>query len=105
MRLLLKEQSELGLHCLLKLCCPCIWMVTIIHNLFCSRPNITALGEVLEEIEELNRRLQPHLQRFTQIVRDDAETGENVSMSMCYESCRGWGVWGGGGHFKGGRRG
>ena len=58
-------------------------MFTIVHNLFCSRPNITALGEVLEEIEELNRRLQPHLQRFTQIVRDDAESGETVSVLMC----------------------
>ena len=27
-------------------------------------------------------RLQPHLQRFTQIVRDDAQTDENVSLSQ-----------------------
>ena len=43
-----------------------------------SRPNITALGEVLEEVEALNHRLQPHLERFTQIVREDAQTDENV---------------------------
>ena len=59
-----------------------IFIILINEDLVCfnSRPNITALGEVLEEVEALNVRLQPHLQRFTQIVRDDAQADENVSL-------------------------
>lgn len=41
------------------------------------RPNISALGEILVEVNELNRRLQPHIERFTRIVQDDAEMNQN----------------------------
>ncbi|XP_060599350.1 large proline-rich protein BAG6-like isoform X2 [Ruditapes philippinarum] len=41
------------------------------------RPNVSALGEVLVEVNELNRRLQPHIERFTRIVQDDGEMNEN----------------------------
>jgi hypothetical protein len=39
---------------------------------------VSALGEVLVEVNELNRRLQPHVERFTRIVQDDGEMNENV---------------------------
>ena len=42
------------------------------------RPNIAALAEVLTEFNELNNRLQPHMQRFTEIVRSDAEMNAQV---------------------------
>ncbi|XP_053380181.1 large proline-rich protein BAG6-like [Mercenaria mercenaria] len=41
------------------------------------RPNINALGEVLVEVNELNRRLQPHIERFTRIVQEDGEMNQN----------------------------
>ena len=39
---------------------------------------MSALGEVLVEVNELNRRLQPHIERFTRIVQDDGEMNQDV---------------------------
>ena len=43
------------------------------------RPNISALGEVLGEVTNINRRLQPYIEQFRQIVSNDAEMTQEVS--------------------------
>nr|XP_034301238.1 large proline-rich protein BAG6 isoform X3 [Crassostrea gigas] len=37
------------------------------------RPRISALGEVLNEVHEINRRFQPFLERYQQLLLDDPE--------------------------------
>ncbi|KAK3587184.1 hypothetical protein CHS0354_016880 [Potamilus streckersoni] len=41
------------------------------------RPNISELGQVLQEVQELNRHIEPYLERFRRILMEDAELPEN----------------------------
>lgn len=43
-----------------------------------SRPRISALGEVLNEVHEINRRFQPFLERYQRLLLDDPELSEQV---------------------------
>lgn len=47
-----------------------------------SRPRISALGEVLNEVHEINRRFQPFLERYQQLLLDDPELSEQVSTNF-----------------------
>lgn len=49
---------------------------------FFSRPRISALGEVLNEVHEINRRFQPFLERYQQLLLDDPELSEQVSTNF-----------------------
>ncbi|XP_022320209.2 large proline-rich protein BAG6-like isoform X3 [Crassostrea virginica] len=40
------------------------------------RPRISALGEVLNEVHEINRRFQPFLERYQRLLLDDPELSE-----------------------------
>ncbi|KAK3087730.1 hypothetical protein FSP39_009769, partial [Pinctada imbricata] len=50
------------------------------------RPRISALGEMLNELHDVNRRFQPFLERFQQLLIDDPELSETELQSnqqMC----------------------
>lgn len=49
---------------------------------FSRRPRISALGEVLNEVHEINRRFQPFLERYQQLLLDDPELSAQVSNKL-----------------------
>lgn len=54
---------------------------------FSRRPRISALGEVLNEVHEINRRFQPFLERYQQLLLDDPELSAQVSNKLIL-SCK-----------------
>lgn len=54
----------------------------IVWGFFSRRPRISALGEVLNEVHEINRRFQPFLERYQQLLLDDPELSAQVSNKL-----------------------
>lgn len=67
----------------------------MLRAFFSRRPRISALGEVLNEVHEINRRFQPFLERYQQLLLDDPELSAQVSNKLyskhvlhCILSCK-----------------